>query len=265
MAQEETNNMLYHYTSVETLYKIFHNQENGYIKLRANLFMNMNDPLDCRYFIKEVRHILSEGNKHISEDEEKNIEKSMQNVGLPYFISFTKLKDSLPMWYMYGDKGHGVAIGFSKKLLKSAVGKFQTIGSKKNRIKNKNCFCRLCECKYWSTSEIKKDFVDKYNICFDENGEITSICEDDVCSLSYLIKHPSYKHEKESRIVFLDSSKSNELTYKELCIPLEAVEEIICGPCGDESFVRAILPPNYRDKVKSSEINYTDTPPQHQI
>ena len=74
MIPKETNNILYHYTSVETLYKIFHNQENGYIKLRANYFMNMNDPLDCRYFIKEVSHILSEGNKHISKDEiEKKI------------------------------------------------------------------------------------------------------------------------------------------------------------------------------------------------
>ena len=54
MIHLQDNNMLYHYTSLETLYKIFHNTKNGYITLRANYFMNMNDPLDCRYFIKEV-------------------------------------------------------------------------------------------------------------------------------------------------------------------------------------------------------------------
>ena len=122
MIHLQDNNMLYHYTSLETLYKIFHNTKDGYITLRANYFMNMNDPLDCRYFIKEVSHILSERNKHINEDEiKKNIEKSMLDVGLPYFISLTELEDSLPMWNMYGGRGHGVAIGFSKNILQNAV------------------------------------------------------------------------------------------------------------------------------------------------
>ena len=120
--------MLYHYTSIETLYKIFHNIENNCIRLRANYFKNMNDPVDCQYFIKEVSQILSKRDRHISKDEiEKMIEKSIYDVGIPYFISFTKLGDSLPMWYMYGDKGHGVAIGFSKDLLKNAVRNYQTI------------------------------------------------------------------------------------------------------------------------------------------
>lgn len=98
MIPKEGSNMLYHYTSVETLYKIFHNEEDGFITLRANYFMNMNDPLDCRYLIKEVSKILSERNMHISEDEiGKNIEESMYIVGIPFFISLTELGDSLPM------------------------------------------------------------------------------------------------------------------------------------------------------------------------
>ena len=281
---KETKDLLYHYTSVETLYKIFHNIEKNLIKLRANLFMKMNDPFDCQYLIKEVSQFFSEKNMHISEDEiEKNIEKSMNEVGIPYVISLTKLEDSLPMWNMYGQKGHGVAIGFSKEDLQQAVSNFQNYGGDKIRREHKNCFCRLYECKYWNKKEIIKKFIEPNDLSIDNNGNVIGLSNNEnVCAISYLIKHPSYKHEKESRVVFMDiasklhgkqqahdqeayvvsvdDSKLKIFNYQELLIPLTAIKEIVCGPCTNKEFVQKIIPESLHINVKQSKIPYTDSP-----
>ena len=158
--------------------------------------MNMNDPLDCRYLIERVSQILSERNKHISKNEiEKNIEKSMQDVGTPFFISLTEQEDSLPMWNMYGGRGHGVAIGFSKDKLQDAVCDFQNHGSDKEIAGNKQCFCKLFECKYWDKGDIISNFVDNYRLSLNSDKSINGLTSRDVCYLSYIIKHPSYKYE----------------------------------------------------------------------
>ena len=63
---------LYHYTSVETLYKILHNTEEEFIKLRANYYKKMNDEVECHYFANTVNEILSElNNDCINTDESK--------------------------------------------------------------------------------------------------------------------------------------------------------------------------------------------------
>lgn len=257
----EMDEMLYHYTSVETLYKIFQNTEDEHIKLRAGYFMNMNDPNDCRYFIQEVSDILSEESTINRKDIEKTIESAMRNVGFPYFISLSQARDSLPMWSMYGKGGHGIAIGFPKKAIDDAVNDYQKVGKDEHKALMKQCFCRLYKCLYWSRDDIKKKFVKDSNIKIDNTGKITGIEDRDICSISYLIKSPDYAYERESRIVFLYSPMpEREYNYMDFYIPLAGIEEIICGPCVEKGFVKAVLPSGLQDRVVESKTPYTDTP-----
>ena len=104
--------------------------------------------------------------------------------------------------------------------------------------------------------------MNDYGLSINSEKSIIGLTSKDVCYLSYIIKHPSYKYEEESRIVFLDCSQSYEINYKVLYVPLAAVKKIVCGPCVDENLVRTILQNIYEVDVKQSEIKYTDTPPK---
>lgn len=245
---------IYHYTSVETLFKIFHNISNEkgepfvgkgkpFIKMRANYFMNMNDPLDCTYFINEWLEY-QKLNPTLKW-------KTIWEIGVPYFISFSAAKDNLPMWNMYGNKGHGVAIGFNEDAIRDCCN--NNIGDVHHRAKMAMRSRKLYECKYWNKIEIK-EFIQNCKI---EEGK--NDC--DICSLSYLIKHPDYKYEKERRIVYLcNLNPKGPQTYIDFYIPLDAITEIICGPCADLDFVKCAVPDILKDFVKKSEVNYTDNP-----
>lgn len=156
--------ILYHYTSIETLFNILKNteKENGieYIKLRASYFMNMNDPNDCVYFINELSELLAEDDT--KRQIRKNIQQGINDAGVPYFISLSSEEDSVPMWRAYAENGHGVAIGFDKVNIKHAVNDFQNHGSESNRTLAKYCNCKFYECYYWNQDDIKKEFIEEF-------------------------------------------------------------------------------------------------------
>lgn len=251
--------MLYHYTSVETLYKIFHNVENGYIRLRANSFMNMKDPLDCRYFIKELSEILSKDNKATQEIMEKKMVEAMQNVGEPYFISLTSQRDSSLMWQLYGRRGRGISIGFSKEKLYQFVGNYQNLGDEKWKCLAKHCFCRIHNCYYWNGEDIREKFINAYNVSVNNGMELEGINENEACALSYLIKSPNFIGEEETRIIFLYSpcdciikNKKDSIYFP---LPLESVSDIICGPCVDKETIKTFIPDSINELVKESQFS----------
>lgn len=258
--------ILYHYTSVETLFNILNNTEKRgeaeYIKLRASYFMNMNDPIDCRYFFSEVKQILAEENA--SKDCKDKIENTILDVGIPYIISLSSAKDSLPMWNMYAQKGHGVSIGLSKKVLDDATHGINNRGGKRQRTIASSCFCKLYECKYWDTNDIKEKFVQKYIL--DKTDFNNKITNNDICSISYLIKHPSFFYEKESRVVFLYSPYPKLhgcLEHIDFLLPISSIRKIICGPCIKREMVEAIIPSTFNKIItEESKIPYTDSSPK---
>lgn len=252
---------LFHYTSLETLFNIFENIKEKCITLRAGYFMNMNDPYDCRYFFKEVSEILYQKTSQSQENIENILKESMYKVGIPYFISFSDKRDSLPMWSLYGKGGHGVSIGFSRDALIKAVDNYQNIGDIHQRALAKMCFCHLYECRYWKRKDIQKNFIDQYNVRMNVFGKMEGLNDKEVCLLSYLIKNPDYRFEKESRIIFM-LTPNQRLEYLKLYIPLNAIQRIICGPCIDKELVKAITPPDLHQCIVESKIPYTDTPQQ---
>lgn len=245
--------ILYHYTSVEALFNILNNTYKDYIKLRASYFMNMNDPNDCIYFINELSQLIAADETEIKQIQ-KRIKQGMNKAGVPYFISLSSEEDSLPMWRMYAENGHGIAIGFDSAKIEQAVRDYQRIGDKKQKALANNYFCRLYDCKYWNREEIQHNFLEKYK------DSIYSM-KRETCELSYSIKNPSYDYENEYRVIFLHTKFPNEYAYPpliEFYIPIDAISIIKVGPCCNEDFVKAIVPEELKKTVVKSIIPYRD-------
>lgn len=254
MIPKETNNILYHYTSVETLYKIFHNQENGYIKLRANFFMNMNDPLDCRYLINEISRLANKGNDSYAKI---NYDNAIKNAGIPYFISFSSKGDDLPMWKMYGDNGHGVVIGFDRNEIEKSTQNYQKRGAQDDILIAKQCFCKLYDCKYWNINDIKTEYWDKY---FRREKE-SLLTIQDIAVISYLVKSPYYHYEDETRVVFLYTPSNKPAPdFINFHVPINSIKIIKAGPCIDVDYIKTFIPDCLKENVLKSNIPYTDMP-----
>ncbi|MCR4613238.1 MAG: DUF2971 domain-containing protein [Bacteroidaceae bacterium] len=224
----------------------------------------MNDPNDCRYFFKEVSEQLRKETSYLQEDVEKRLAESMSKVGIPYFISLSAQGDFLPMWSLYGKGGHGVSIGFSEVALRKAVENYQKIGDVHQRALAKSSFCKLYKCNYWNQKDIHTKFIEHYNVRMDHSGDLKGLNNNDICSVSYIIKHPDYEFEKESRIIFLvnPNNRIEYAYYLNLYIPIDAITKIICGPCTDKDLVKAIIPDELKPFVVQSNISYTDSPQQ---
>lgn len=245
--------MLYHYTSVETLYKILKNSEDGFIKLRANYYKNMNDTVECQYFINAISKLLPD-------QESINLDRTLHEVGFPYLISLSEYEDDLPMWNMYGDKGHGVAIGFSRDMLLDATSRFQDYGDDKTKALKKRCFCKFYKCKYWKEEQVDSEFIKKYNVNETVLKSTNEQTQKEICSISYLIKHPSFHYEGESRVVFmLKCPIYKRPDYIELYVRKEALKVIVCGPCVDEGYVKAVISGLFGGHVKRSEIPFASS------
>jgi len=115
--------VVYHYTSMDTLLKIV---ESG--SVWATNIRYLNDVLERRHCLDEVRRFMSapphgrDRAKLLSLlDENEENEKAFSY--LPFVASFSEERDSLSQWRSYCPGGNGVSIGFrTESLLKGFVG-----------------------------------------------------------------------------------------------------------------------------------------------
>ncbi len=123
--------VLYHYTSVDTFYKILEvglNKANhNKFCLRATHARFMNDPLEYNYALSILKESMIEYEEINNIDERKSdylFEKFnffpwiSQSTGAPYLLSFSEQADDLSMWRGYGKDGTGLSIGFDLNELK---------------------------------------------------------------------------------------------------------------------------------------------------
>lgn len=127
---------IYHYTSVETLMHIFESVSESKGKrslvFRASNIFYMNDPQEFLYGIDVLMEVLKEiescknidssqklsdfFNRHKEKTHEEWCKIVLDSIraqnDTPYVISFSKQRDSLPMWIHYGNKGKGVCLAF---------------------------------------------------------------------------------------------------------------------------------------------------------
>ncbi|MCU4163929.1 DUF2971 domain-containing protein [Carboxylicivirga caseinilyticus] len=233
------NNILYHYTSVDTFLKIFKEGTKN-ICLRATHAAYFNDPYEGKYTVE----LLEESFRKYEED--NNIKERKQGMnqlvinfihsalGEPYLLSFSEHPDSLTMWRAYGDNGNGIAIGFDKYV----------IGSNPEEKPNVN----LIDCLY-DESKIKailQTHWDKVYNNYKINEGKTSYHGSPIFPIYnkfyFGFKRKEYAIEAEWRLcqnVHSTQTKKHRVSngliipYVEHIFPQEAIKKIVLGPCLD--------------------------------
>ena len=115
------SNLLYHYTSIETFYKMLERSlkvtEEGslLIKFWATHCDFLNDRTEGKLFKQCLLSALNEyASLHSHKLTDKEIEQfnKMYSINDSFVISFSKHRDSLDMWRAYGANGKGICLGF---------------------------------------------------------------------------------------------------------------------------------------------------------
>lgn len=131
---------LYHYTTAAGLLGMLKNYktENPDLTMRATHCNYLNDRSEFFWGIKLCCNAIYEYEKQNSIPEEERLSKYIKDpydesttelfwfyssyinnidYGFPYLISFSRAKDSLPMWGMYAKQGNGIALVFDEDRL----------------------------------------------------------------------------------------------------------------------------------------------------
>ena len=105
--------VVYHYTSMEVLLSIVEHKQ-----LWATSIRYLNDVRERDLYLEAVRQRLPNFLPD-SESVLTDLDESSSFAELPFIVSFSTEKDSLPQWRSYCPNGNGVAIGFRPEVLKN--------------------------------------------------------------------------------------------------------------------------------------------------
>ena len=250
---KETN-ILYHYTSLDVLIHLFaeYSDEHPYLTFWATNCAYMNDPREISEGIDLIKDalmdiscpILKERAKVLIENEHIKdamlIGSAITAQGIPYAISFSKNKDNLNMWRMYGNDGRGVALGF-----------------KNNEIKAEDCSLNEC---FYIREKDREQVINMIRRAFEimllkfgnapkgmTQQEYDLIRSLEVIGLiSTRIKNKVYSYEREKRLIKNCKNPkyrvaNNILTpYTTIELPIVALESIVVGPDCDERNINSL-------------------------
>ena len=265
---------VYHYTSYDTLFSLLKGfcdrKSDGCIYFRASCIYNQNDPKEMEYGYDAIKEYLpsyeekenipiSDRLSQVYENpdfeimckndyHQKMLDDYIEIGTIPYTISMTAKRDYLPMWSMYGKNGDGVCIKFEIEKMEKILNSFWGFVSYGKKELNKNM-----EVFFPSIYEILTK--DSYMA---ENSELIN---DKISKLSLInitispfLKHKDYKYEKEFRFVYhidyLPEIKVERFyrprlfkisPYVEIPIPVDALKEIIIGPCANYNVLEPII------------------------
>lgn len=212
-SNEEIPEILYHYTSLETLFAIL-----------SGIFTEKSDAGDSSYFYMRATHA-----SFLNDDKEgkllpialKGFGANEQKIalldslcGYPFILSLSKLNDDLNMWRCYADNARGICIGI-----------------KTNQLYNCEA---IKKCKYVSIEEL----LDIFN-----TGNVRDMINDnDVTDIgrflnkAFLYKDKAFIAEQEWRLYISDLtdkfrySNNKIIPYKEIKFPTSALYSITTGP-----------------------------------
>lgn len=181
--------LVYHYTSIETLYLIMKNKE-----LWLPSFFSTDDMLEDGEIKKVVREVFEEHYK----DYPQKIDKKNWLGGEYYVMSFTKNVDSATHFSQYGNKGKGVCIGFDPSCIEeymNSMALYEEYGS----------FVELKEIIY-SIQDLKAMVEEHINRCLTSpfNQEMIKrlLFSIVINKFESMAKTPNYKPEQEVRLLY---------------------------------------------------------------
>lgn len=296
LTKEKGQNIYYHYTNLDTLLKIFDGIKDKDFIFHASSIFHMNDTSEMKYGIRKLWEILPdiEEELHIPKEMRLSIIKNFDstislnkfinnllrdmhnNFKSAFVISFSKDRDSLPMWNMYGNNGKGVSLGFdlhnftnkfifevfdmtcldecpkTQMLIKDiAYDKFQQSDYIVNFVKN-----------------IYKSFLQhsKENLNSSEFGNLLIriyIRIIEVAAAS--IKSKIFAFENETRILayaqncqnilFKTGKHEGIIPYIQKSIPIDFMKTIILGPCCQANQIKSILEFRLRQIGMENKVN----------
>ena len=256
--------LICHYTTLEVLLSLLRNAEDKKLTFWASSIYSMNDPTEFMYGYDICMDILQKVEKRLKvsklwmdiHDDSSNdwkeilIQSLYENNECPFVVSFSKLKDSLPLWKMYGNNGYGVCLVFSEYLVKP----FNPNGIEPQIYNSIHLYDvgygTIHQSEYDIFNKIVESRYKKYLSTICQNGcnnifekKLSLLCLTLVIC-SPCIKHPSYAYEQEKRLLkyYLEESNqkvqfyeknNNIISYTEVQIPIDNLKEIIIGPCSD--------------------------------
>lgn len=263
MKREKEIQRMYHYTSMDTFFKIVKDVKDGIFTFRAGSVYTMNDRQEMKLGYDYIKKIIPEIDKkrNISPEDRflhytteieknKNIEENfgdwlINDDTTCFVVSFSKTPDILPMWSLYGDKGAGVCLEFSPDIIEQY---YKTNNEKYFHIEecvyNEDMIRRFLErpIEHYYDMYLKSK-VSNENVLTQKARYFATLC----CTAGAYIKCPGFEYEKEIRMSVLRNKKDwqfnetsyhNRSVYVEVPIPINALTGLIVGPTANMSDVR---------------------------
>lgn len=314
-----TGERIYHYAPIDTLRCLLEgieksDQKNSLLFQASNIFF-MNDPQEFIYgqdvLLGVLEHIESKwfpdfpyplsdylkghkknGTNGIEERYKELINKIHEENKSPYVISFTRQKDSLPMWLNYGDGGKGVCLAFSEYQyeLKESINLEKIDDIQINTFDRMNVYdvhyhtSGLIDSKDTLYDKIEQWYKTEYcdRIQSIDPIQIASLQEAFHEALTVLVtpfvKRKEYEHEKEvrmsvnlfydykndlSKLKFRRNGKRHIIPYIEVEIPKKKLEYVMIGPLADKDLSTKVIEMMKKKyelsfDIKKSDIKYRD-------
>ena len=286
---EEMNSKVFHYTSVDTLTKLFNNIENHegepcFIFHASDIF-SQNDAQEVKFGFEQLSSILakyekSHGIKDRSVQLSKYLETGVQVVKVRnlildnlsntayrvFTLSFSQLKDDLNMWHLYGDDCNGVALQFNEfdlKRLPITVPKLLQPIEYGDATKSNKVLGAIHSSYQRYLTVLNSDKTNKEIVKLKWIITINDL----VCSA---IKHESFRHEKEKRLIIVTgdsqlfkykmNSNKHLIPYIEVRMPIRYLEKITLGPCTDAENLMRVLEMMRITYGMNFQINISENP-----
>lgn len=284
MDKQVKSNLGYHYTSFLSFMAMLDGVKDGNIHFHASDVYYMNDPTEIEYGLNEISkcfadienalHIdgaeyqlskLWDKDRQITPDEWRHIfyERSKKHSRHPHIVSYSRCRESLPMWKMYGDDSKGVSLGFDVRIYlkeRPAINgirqidmtgvdfkKTYSIDVEYGSVSNKSYsyyFAYALYSQYWQSVKSEKNGDKILDKQFNALSEMLH-------KVAPFVKHKAYNYEEESRIIsfakgtndvkYKTSSSGQVIPYVELKLPLNDLKEVIVGPCCDYDLTENII------------------------
>ena len=237
--------IIYQYTNIDALFNGIvvkePKKEGEEICLWASNYMYMNDPNEIATGQKYVDEVLDE---YFLEDNNTDVKEIQELEDLNYYItSFSKTKDSLPMWGMYGKNGAGIALGFDRMIIENTNTDLYQCAYIDEELKSQvKSFCEKVKGEKIS-KETLSGIILLGILTFSQNKDKKQT-EDIINNFLFMIyaKDPAYKYEDEVRLL-IHSDANTKIEYRtqsnliipyiENLFPKEALKEVWIGPTTD--------------------------------
>ncbi len=284
MEKQVRDNLGYHYTSIDSFMSIFDGIEDGKFKFHASSIFSLNDPTEMEYGYREICKLLPEIEKELSISDvryklsgmwsidpqlslnewiNRHLKMMRCNFQHSCVISYSRNRDNLQLWGMYGNNGKGVALGLDVRnyyierissdgqkiydWTHMELGFPHAVDVEYSTISSRSIpylYTKMEYSRYWQSIQ---HITEKDKIIDEQINALTQM----MIIVAPFVKHSVYGYEKESRIIqvhkkildikFKKNARESITPYIEVEIPTSCLKEVIVGPCCDFDLMKKCI------------------------